>query len=126
MKILIIDDDPFFSMLFEKSITNLKANVDVKMFQNGKLGLDYINEHGLPNIIFLDLNMPIMDGFIFLQNMGKRTDLSKTRIFMISSVIDPSDKEDIEDIGIIEALIIKPVEPSVLEDILNNKKIVSQ
>lgn len=118
MKILIIDDDNFFTLLFEQSIKNLRSDCEVITFENGKKGLDYIVEKGLPDIIFLDLNMPVMDGFIFLQNMGKRTDLEKTKIYMVSAVVDEDDKKDIEDIGIIEELLTKPVEEDLLMKIL--------
>jgi CheY-like chemotaxis protein len=112
----IVDDDDIYIYLTKKLIKDLNIVEDVKIFKNGKEILDYLNENIsnpklLPEVIFLDLSMPVMDGWGFLEeyialkpNIGKLIE-----IYIISSSISPSDLERARNISIVTDYIIKPI-----------------
>ena len=77
--VLLVDDRPTTNF-FNKKIISLCGNVKhVEETQNGKEALDYILKEGKytqkeipkPNIIFLDVNMPVMDGFEFIEKISE-------------------------------------------------------
>ncbi|OYX81502.1 MAG: response regulator, partial [Flavobacteriales bacterium 32-34-25] len=97
--ILCVDDDPITLMLCKKVITKASFSDAIITAKNGEEALQYfnsiINKEGnkLPNLIFLDLNMPVMDGWEFLDNFStnKYSEVNKTKIVVLSSTIDPED-----------------------------------
>ena len=68
----------------------------IETYANGKLALDRIKEllasdHNIPEVIFLDINMPIMDGWQFLEEFITLRTEQKIRINIVTSSIDPHD-----------------------------------
>ena len=61
--VLIAEDDDDDRMIFEESLGELARGVDFAFVKNGQELIDFLSaERSLPDIIFLDLNMPLMDG----------------------------------------------------------------
>jgi CheY-like chemotaxis protein len=96
MKVFVIDDCEI-SLLLTTHLLNL-AGIDlVKTFAGGEKALDYLVENGpeaLPDAILLDLNMPGMDGWEFLESLGATGRLAlkdPCRIYILTSSIDPAD-----------------------------------
>ena len=94
--IFIVDDDPITVFGIRKMLKPVAICEDVQIFQNGKEALDSIiqrmEEGGdIPEVIFLDINMPIMDGWDFLDEVMKLKLSEKIIINMITSSIDPLD-----------------------------------
>src|SRR3989338_9832965 len=92
----IIDDDPVFVLLFKKILLKLGQFETIQNFENGQLGLDALiekfnNNEPFPDIIFLDINMPIMDGWEFLKALEKYPFKDDLTIYMVSSYIDPTE-----------------------------------
>ncbi len=70
-KVYLIDDDDIFVFLTKKTILKVSEDVDVEVFSDGLQAIThlkqiYSKEELLPDVIFLDLNMPVMDGWEFL------------------------------------------------------------
>lgn len=73
-RVFIVDDDPIFFLLMERIIAKSDLNAEVTGFYNGSLAMEYIednlaDEQLLPDIIFVDLSMPVMDGWTFIDEI---------------------------------------------------------
>lgn len=120
----IIDDDPVFVLLFKKIMLKIGQFETVLNFENGQLGLDALiekfnNNEPFPNIIFLDINMPVMDGWEFLKALEKYKFKDELNIYMVSSSIDPTEIKKSKKFKTVKRFISKPVSAS---DFLKNLK----
>ncbi|MGB3145956.1 MAG: response regulator, partial [Maribacter sp.] len=79
----------------------------------------------LPEVIFLDLNMPIMNGWEFLEEFEKlpNHNLKKAIIYIISSSVDPRDLERFKNYRQVNNYILKPITPNDLEAVITAIKI---
>ncbi len=99
--ISIVDDDPITVFGIKKMLNSTVECKIVESYINGKLALDSIKEclqkkEPLPEIIFLDINMPIMDGWQFLEEFIVLPISKKVKINIVTSSIDPFDLEQWE------------------------------
>lgn len=89
-RIFLIDDDEDDQIFFKDVIESINPALRFDIAINGKMALDKLkNSTSLPDIIFLDLNMPIMNGFEFLIQIKKENALSKipVGIFTTSNIV---------------------------------------
>ncbi len=94
--IFIVDDDPITVFGIKKMLKSVADCEDIQIFQNGKEAYDALAERQnlgkpIPEVIFLDINMPIMDGWDFLDEMINLNINEHVIINMITSSIDPLD-----------------------------------
>ncbi|TBN17517.1 response regulator [Hyunsoonleella pacifica] len=112
---LLIDDDPVYTLLAEKLLKSVKFSNAYITFDNGKDAIEgYKNmvELGkIPDTILLDLNMPVMDGWQFLDELIKLNLPIPSRIYIVSSTIDNRDLKKVEQYECIKELISKPLTP---------------
>ena len=99
--ITIIDDDAIMVFGLRKLISCTVDCNSIISYGNGLLAYDGIKKKleqkaPIPQIIFLDINMPIMDGWEFLEAFIKLPISDKIRINIVTSSIDPFDKQQWE------------------------------
>ncbi|MDV7137878.1 response regulator [Maribacter sp. TH_r10] len=121
----IIDDDPIFIYGTKRIMKEMDFCDDILVFNNGQDAIDGlmdITSQGkkLPSVIFLDLNMPIMDGWEFLEDFVKipNHNREKVTVYIISSSVDPRDVERVKDYDVVNNYILKPITPQDLQNVL--------
>lgn len=122
----IIDDDTVYINLVKRIIEAKQLCQNLLIFENGQEALTFFetilnNEDAskIPDIIFLDLNMPVMDGWEFLANFIQiKNRLTKAiTLYVVSSSINPLDIQKAKSIQSVKEYLIKPVTISDLEEI---------
>ena len=92
-KILLIDDDEATNVLSRVLLKKLQAAKEILVAGDGLIACELIKESGCPDIIFLDIRMPRMDGFEFLAYIQKMDICKNAKIVMLSSSVLQEDKE---------------------------------
>ncbi len=127
-RILLVDDDETSNLLTTMVISDMNITEEVDVAANGEEALQYIinnckeassgNERKCPGLILLDINMPIMDGFEFLEAYKKKFDLdNKVPVVMLSSSSNKSDYEKAKAFNV-KGYIVKPLNEEKLQDAL--------
>lgn len=123
--ICVIDDDKIYQLTFKKVVQATGFNHQILIFYNGEEAIIFLQNKAnrpeeLPDVIFLDINMPIMDGWDFMEEyiqikprIGKQIS-----IYMVSSSVDVRDLERAKAIAEISDYLIKPVTKEQLIQIL--------
>jgi CheY-like chemotaxis protein len=120
----IIDDDPIYVYGFKKLIKLKRLHSQITSFSNGSQALTWLknpfNAPNLPDVIFLDVNMPGMDGWEFLQEFAEiKSQLGKKiSIYMLSSSINLNDVYRAKNNADVVDYIFKPINEQQLTDIL--------
>lgn len=112
MRFWIIDDDDIFLFGAKRMIQKTDFACELKTFHNPEEALATLfscPEENLPELIFLDINMPIIDGWDILDAIEGKTMANKLKIFMTTSSIDPQDTIRIENHPLITGHIEKPI-----------------
>lgn len=119
----IIDDDPIQVFVNKRLLTNMGFSQSIHAWDNAKNALEELhklrglNESEFPDIIFVDINMPQMDGWDFLKELNKMSLDREVDIYLVTSSINP---EDVKRAGTVKSLsgyLIKPLKNTDLEKI---------
>ncbi len=119
----IIDDDIIYVNLVKKLIQLKKLCNNILVFKNGKEALDFFkNSNSIPDLILLDLNMPIMNGWEFLEKFNplKKNLDQNTNLYVVSSSINPVDSQKAKSIDGVMDYITKPISLKSFERIFNS------
>jgi CheY-like chemotaxis protein len=125
-QVVLIDDDMDDAELFKEALFEINPSVAFKHYQDPKAGLNYFLEKGsdLPDLIFLDINMPIMSGWQCLTEFKKAGHLKHIPVIMFTTSSQPKEKELAKELGA-QDFIIKPSEYKALKqlifDAINNQ-----
>lgn len=119
----LVDDDPIFVFALSKMLKRLELFSEITVFENGKAALDAIEQEPthLPDVIFLDLNMPIMDGWQFLERIEESHVIDDLEILVLSSTVDPSDIERLGKHSKIKTFMPKPITLDKLRHIFDTE-----
>ncbi|MET0760192.1 MAG: response regulator [Flavobacterium sp.] len=124
-KVMVIDDSHFDRLIAEKVIQLSKFADDVITIDSALEGIDYLNSNAnnpeeIPEIIFLDIRMPIVDGFGFLKKFENSPQLihEKCKIFMLSSSLDPKDIKRANKCKYVHGFISKPLSKEKLVQLM--------
>ena len=123
-KVMLVDDNDTDNFISRRIIEITKFAEDVIVKNSGKGALDYLKENEeaaseLPDIIFLDINMPIVDGFVFLYEYEKFGNLvkDKCRVIILSSSDNKRDIDKIVNNDYVIKFVTKPLTEKTLEEI---------
>lgn len=121
----IIDDDPIFRFGTRRIMELADFCKGFLVFNNGKEALDALRAHieadeqvALPDVILLDLNMPIMDGWQFLDAFMQIPTHKQILVYIVTSSIDPEDIKRAKMYDIVNNYIVKPVTVDKLHEIM--------
>jgi CheY-like chemotaxis protein len=105
-RVLVVDDDSVFNFLSSKTLQRMGLASDIHTATNGAEALKSFNDYyqgekSLPDVILLDLNMPVMDGFGFLEafRLLRIPGKEHVKIFIVSSSDDPGDRQRAKALG---------------------------
>ncbi|WP_026808659.1 response regulator [Arenibacter latericius] len=125
----IIDDDPISVYGIKRTMKKVDFSKTVVVYNNGQDAINGVKamvEAGekIPSVIFLDLNMPVMDGWEFLEDFMKipNANTDNVTIFVISSSVNPEDIIRAKSYEIVNNYIVKPVESNDLIQLLTDYK----
>jgi len=99
-RVLVVDDDTDDQLFLQETINELFPNMECIAVNNGKAALEFIEKNPPPPLyIFLDLNMPYLNGFEFLKEFKKDNPTDQTHIFIYSTSSNIKDKEKAKSLG---------------------------
>jgi response regulator RpfG family c-di-GMP phosphodiesterase len=125
VSVCLIDDDQIYTFGFKTLIKLKGLNSQMTHFSDGSKAIAWLknslNRDNLPDVIFLDINMPLMDGWEFMQEFAEiKPQLGKKiAIYMLSSSIDLNDIYRARKIADVEDYIFKPINGYQLSEIIN-------
>ena len=122
---LLVDDDIDDILIFQDTLKKVDEKIQLFYVHDGKDALDFLaNNNGhLPSLIFLDINMPIVDGFVFLYEFEKFNEIvrNKCKVIILSSSDNKRDIDKIVNNNHVIKFITKPLTEVALDEIkLNN------
>ena len=127
LKFIIVDDDPFNNRICSMIIKGTLGEADIQSFTLPEEALSFIqNEYSgmlVPVILFLDINMPTLTGWEFLEKYENFNEKIKEKItiYILSSSIDQPDKDKADANKYIKEFISKPLNRDAIHSITENK-----
>ena len=123
--VMLIDDNEIDNLINQKMLEAANIADTILMHSGAKGALEFLKNMerlassgvGLPEVIFLDIDMPLMDGFQFLDEFDKLSDYIKNNvsIIMLTSSINPQDLGKARKSSYIKKYINKPLTQEALE-----------
>lgn len=120
--VIIIDDDPILRFTLRKMLIGLPAwNLNVIGFENGVQAMDYfqLNKDSptqLPDMLFVDINMPVMSGWELMDEIKRSGTciINHIPVFILSSSTSLLDRERIKEYPFINGYLVKPLKKAEL------------
>ena len=119
-KIFLIDDDPDDQEFFAMALAEINPGIELQTADNGVEAIKRLSASSdAPRIIFLDLNMPLMNGQQFLREMNKNDDLKRIPVIILSTSSDRQTIANTRELGA-KDFITKPDKYSGWEETLRD------
>lgn len=121
--VCIIEDDPVHAVITKKYLELSQMVEEIILYHNGKEAYDGLVERAttnaeMPNLILLDLNMPIWDGWQFLEAFLKLPTSSASQIYILSSSNNDDDRSRAKVYGLLEHYLLKPISLPAIKEVL--------
>ena len=123
-KIAVIDDDEVFQLIIKKQIEMKNIDCEILSFFNGQEAIDFFkgldaSDPKVPNLVMLDVNMPVKDGWGFLAEYADiSSDIkSNVKLYMVTSSVIQSDMDRASDNQDIIGFVSKPLTNDKLDEI---------
>jgi response regulator RpfG family c-di-GMP phosphodiesterase len=125
-KIILIDDDDIYLMVSQKILHTIDSSLEIVCFNNTRDVLNHfkntdqhINTRSI--LMLLDINMPIQDGWSFLDELFETvTSAKNAKIYIVTSSVDNRDLEKVEQDKRISGMISKPVSLSTYKELIES------
>ncbi|SDW20297.1 Response regulator receiver domain-containing protein [Hydrobacter penzbergensis] len=127
-RILLVDDDDVTNFLSREIFRHYHPDVCIDIAQNGKEAIELLlraseeGEASLPQIILLDINMPVMDGWDFLDHFKvmaeSRPNLGEIRVFILTSSVYPEDIKRAMTYPLVQKAYSKPLNDRQIEEMM--------
>ncbi len=122
---MLVDDEDIVLFINERIIRNSGIAERFVKHKNGAYAIDYLKNNinmpeNLPDFIFLDLNMPIMDGKTFMDNYEELPDgvKEKSKVIILSSSLDVRDKDYFKENKHVIGYLAKPLSDNDLSEVI--------
>ena len=124
----IIDDDDIFIYGTKKLMQLTDFCNGFLIFHNGAEALAYLkpvieNGEKAPDVILLDLNMPVMDGWQFLDEFIQIPNSKKITLYIVTSSIDQRDIDRVKQYDAVSNYLIKPINTEQLQEIIHSLEV---
>ncbi|MFT5266403.1 MAG: CheY-like chemotaxis protein [Polaribacter sp.] len=123
--ILLVDDSEMDNYISEFLVKESNLAEEINVFKSPIEALEYLavlqsRQEEFPDAIFLDINMPDMDGFGFLDEFSKFPDeiIKATSVFMLTSSDDPNDVKRALNYPVVKKYFVKPLSKAILNEII--------
>jgi CheY-like chemotaxis protein len=114
LSLMIVDNDQVNSFVLKNVIKRNYPDAHVEMFADGEQALNRLSsihhdEGPFPDVVLLDLYMPILNGFDFLEMYSEKFSHKKTLIFAMSNSLSKEDQQRANDFKVVKGFITKPL-----------------
>lgn len=116
-EVMLVDDDDMVLFVISRYIRKSGLSPNPLNFRNGQEALDYITAHQDPEmnfIVLLDINMPVMNGWQFLEAVKDHEVAQRIRVAMVTSSVDFEDSDRAKTFPMVVSYLIKPVDTDML------------
>tara|TARA_R110002074_G_scaffold146084_1_gene295414 strand:+ start:2954 stop:3355 length:402 start_codon:yes stop_codon:yes gene_type:complete len=124
IKVLLVDDDPVSSFIVSRKLIKLGIE-KIGTAENGAEALKFL-EKNEPHLIFLDINMPIMDGLEFMIEFKERKLSEQINIFILSSSGRECDREKFMGFSNVVGYIEKPLDLKNLNNAISSLNVYNE
>lgn len=123
IKLLVIDDDDINIFIIKKIVEKTGYNVEMISKTNGQIAIDYLagvvsSAEQLPQLILIDINMPVLNGWEFLEAYEKLGIAQSVDMYMLSSSVYENDIEKAKTYSTVKGFISKPLSIERLTELL--------
>nr|AGU10347.1 Response regulator receiver domain [uncultured organism] len=112
--LLVIDDDDINIFIIKKIVEKTGYNINMVAKTNGQLAIDYLsalaeNNESFPQLVLIDINMPVLNGWEFLEAYDKLGVSERVDMYMLSSSVYENDIEKAKTYKTVKGFISKPL-----------------
>jgi len=116
-KVLLVDDDKSMNFLSQEILKIMNAAKEIQVAEDGLDACKLLAGQNCPDIIFLDIRMPRMDGFDFLENFTRMNTCKQVKIIMLTSSMRAEDKKKALAYNAVVEYIEKPLTEALIQKI---------
>ncbi len=114
INLLVIDDDDINIFIIKKIVEKTGFSVNMVAKTNGQLAIDYITEiaedaEQFPHLMLVDINMPVLNGWEFIEAYEKLNIRKAVDMYMLSSSVYENDIEKAKTYKVVKGFISKPL-----------------
>lgn len=123
MKFLVVDDNPIDLLIAKAVVQRFNPEFDVKTCGSAEEALQYLkqNTESLPDIILLDLNMPVKSGWDFLKEF-RNSNIDHIKIYILTSSVNDAERAVACQNPMLTGFLSKPLKMELIEEICSDIK----